>query len=78
MTVEAEQPHRITLTAPVINRAARVMFMVTGTEKSPAVKAVLEGPRDPDRYPAQIVAPEDGEVMWLIDKAAASLLANRG
>ncbi len=78
VTVDAEQPHRITLTAPVINHAARVMFMVTGAEKAAAVKAVLEGPRDPDRYPAQIVAPADGDLMWLMDKAAASLLANRG
>ncbi len=76
VTVEAEQPHRITLTAPVINHAARVMFMVTGVEKAAAVKSVLEGPRDPDRYPAQMVAPEDGEILWLMDKAAASLLAN--
>ncbi len=75
VTVDAEQPHRVTLTAPVINHAARVMFMVTGEEKAAAVKAVLEGPRDPDRYPAQIVAPEDGEVLWLMDKAAAGMLA---
>lgn len=74
VTVEAEQPHRVTLTAPVINHAARVMFIVTGAEKAAAVKAVLEGPRDPDRYPAQLVAPEDGELLWLMDRAAASLL----
>jgi 6-phosphogluconolactonase len=75
VTVEAEQPNRVTLTAPVINHAARVMFMVTGAEKAAAVKAVLEGPRDPERYPAQLVAPVDGEVLWLIDKPAASMLA---
>jgi 6-phosphogluconolactonase len=78
VTVEAEQRHRVTLTAPVINHAARVMFMVTGAEKAAAVKAVLEGPRDPDRYPAQLVAPEDGELLWLMDRAAASLLAKSG
>ncbi|HUY19763.1 MAG TPA: 6-phosphogluconolactonase [Candidatus Binataceae bacterium] len=78
VTVEAEQAHRVTLTAPVINHAARVLFMVTGAEKAAAVKAVLEGPRDPDRYPAQLVAPEDGELLWLMDRAAASLLAKSG
>jgi 6-phosphogluconolactonase len=78
VTVEAEQPHRVTLTAPAINHAARVMFMVTGAEKASAVKAVLEGPRDPDQYPAQIVAPEDGELLWLMDRAAASLLTKSG
>ena len=41
------------------------------------MKDVLEGPRDPDKYPAQIVAPSSGEVIWLLDKAAASLLSSR-
>ncbi|HTW87520.1 MAG TPA: 6-phosphogluconolactonase [Candidatus Binataceae bacterium] len=74
VTVTAEQSHRLTLTAPVINHATRVMFMVTGAEKAAAVKEVLEGPRDSDRYPAQLVAPENGEILWLMDRAAASLL----
>jgi 6-phosphogluconolactonase len=41
------------------------------------VKDVLEGPRDPDKIPAQIVDPHDGEVTWILDKAAASLLSRR-
>jgi len=53
------------------------MFLVAGQGKAAAVKDVLEGPRDPDKFPAQIVAPHGGEVIWLLDKAAASLLSPR-
>lgn len=72
--VDAEPSRRLTLTLPVINQAARVMFMVAGEGKAQAVKAALQGPRDPERFPAQLVAPAHGEVMWVLDKAAARLL----
>ena len=75
--VDAAPRKRLTLTPPVINNAQRVMFLVAGQGKAAAVKDVLEGPRDPDRFPAQIVAPHDGEVIWMLDTAAASLLSRR-
>src|SRR5258708_6394583 len=75
--VDAEPRDRLSITPPVINNALRVMFLVAGQGKAAAVKDVLEGPRDPDRFPAQIVAPHNGEVIWLLDKAAASLLSPR-
>jgi 6-phosphogluconolactonase len=74
--VDAPQRHRVTITPPVINNSARVMFLVQGEGKAAAVKSALEGPRDPDRFPAQIVDPPNGEVIWLLDRAAASLLSN--
>lgn len=59
---------RITLTLPVINRAACILFMVSGSGKSEVVHSILE---DPDsagqRYPAARVNPE-GRVVWLIDE----------
>jgi 6-phosphogluconolactonase len=73
--VDAPQRHRISLTAPVFNNAARVMFLVTGDGKAQAVKNILQGPRDPDQFPAQIIAPTNGELIWLLDKAAARLLS---
>ena len=73
--VDAPEPHRVTLTAPVVNNAARVMFVVGGALKAQAVKDVLEGPRDPDRFPAQLIQPTDGELVWLLDKSAARLLS---
>jgi 6-phosphogluconolactonase len=65
---------RITFTPPVLNAAARVIFMAHGAEKAPALKAVLEGPYEPDQLPAQIVQPENGRVLWLVDPTAASML----
>jgi len=66
---------RITLTPPVLNNAARVVFMVHGAEKAPALKAVLEGPYEPEQLPAQMIHPKQGKVLWLADPTAAGMLA---
>ncbi|HKV09257.1 MAG TPA: 6-phosphogluconolactonase [Thermoanaerobaculia bacterium] len=66
--VEAHHTFRITMTPPVFNRAAELLFLVSGEEKAPAVHAVIEGERDPMRYPAQVV---EGNVVWMVDRAAA-------
>ncbi len=68
---------RITLTAPVINNAAAVAFLVAGPDKAPALAAVLDGPHDPDEYPSQRIHPSDGELYWYVDRAAASQLRAR-
>ena len=73
--VEKLQSHRVTLTAPVLNTAHEVMFLIRGRDKAEALQAVLEGSRDPMRYPAQVVRPPDGHVSWLIDAEAASELS---
>ncbi len=65
---------RITLTAPVASNAAQVIFMVTGADKAPALKAVLEGPFEPEQLPAQLLQPKDGKLLWLVDTAAGSML----
>src|SRR5258708_23157456 len=64
---------RITLTPPVLNNAARVIFMVHGAEKAPALKAVLEGPYEPDQLPAQIIKPKEGKVLWLVGATSAAM-----
>lgn len=68
---------RLTFTAPLINAARQVIFLVTGEGKAQALKAVLEGTDDPDTYPAQLVRPRDGRLTWLVDEPAASLLSDR-
>lgn len=73
--VEELNTDRITLTPPVINNAAKIIFFVTGTEKAAPLKAVLEGPYQPDRLPAQIIHPTQGKVVWMVDQAAASALS---
>jgi 6-phosphogluconolactonase len=66
---------RITLTAPAANAAANTIFMVTGSDKACALKAVLEGPHEPEQLPAQMIQPTNGSLSWLIDTAAGSLLS---
>jgi 6-phosphogluconolactonase len=64
-------PQRITLTLPVINAAAQVIFLVAGAEKAKAVKAVL---RDGALLPAALVKPETGRLRWFLDDGAAALI----
>jgi len=65
---------RITLTAPAVNNAANVIFMVTGADKAPALTAVLERFYEPDQLPAQLIQPLNGNLLWLVDSAAGSML----
>ncbi|MBD2724314.1 6-phosphogluconolactonase [Hymenobacter armeniacus] len=64
---------RITLTAPLLNQARAVAFLVYGEDKAAAVRHVLHDARDVDEFPAQLIAPT-GETHWFLDQAAASLL----
>jgi 6-phosphogluconolactonase len=66
---------RLTLTLSVLNHARQVMFLVAGGDKADALAAVLEGPPAPERYPAQSVRPTDGDLIWLVDEAAAAKLS---
>ena len=66
---------RITFTAPAVNQANLVIFLVTRADKAPALKAVLEGPYEPEQLPAQLIQPANGKLLWLVDQAAGALLA---
>lgn len=66
---------RLTLTLPVLNAAAHVVFLVSGSEKAELIRDILGQPADAAvRYPAQLVRPEHGTVAWYLDEAAAALL----
>ncbi len=67
---------RITLSAKTINAAHRVVFLIAGDKKARVLAEVMEGNYQPEEYPSQMIAPEDGELVWLLDKAAASHLSN--
>src|SRR5438874_8802045 len=77
VSVPKPPPLRLTFTPPLLNAARQVLFLVTGAEKADAVQAVLEGEYDPDEYPAQIVRPDNGEVIWMLDNAAAARLKTK-
>ena len=66
---------RITCTAPVANNSAAVLFMIAGADKAPALKAVLEGPFEPEQLPSQLIKPVNGNLFFLVDSAAGSMLS---
>ena len=72
--LQAQDMHRITLTRPIVNRAARIAFLTTGPKKSHALKEVLKGAYNPDLYPSQTIMPQAGELHWFVDEAAAAEL----
>ncbi len=72
--VEKFKTHRITFTLPVLNAARNVAFLVSGTDKADALKEILESDAPGEKYPAKLVKPADGKLLWLVDRAAASKL----
>jgi 6-phosphogluconolactonase len=71
--VEKLKSWRVTMTAGFINRAAVVMFMVSGADKAQRVAQVLEGPRDERNLPSQMIQPVAGRLIWLLDSGAAGM-----
>lgn len=65
---------RITMTPPIINAAHFIMFLVAGPTKADVLAQVLQGPRDPLGYPAQLIHPLTGGVTWFVDRAASASL----
>ena len=71
-----EEPkiNRITLTLPVLNHAVQVLFLASGRAKAGAVHEIVED-GNPKQYPAGLVQPLQGSVVWMIDREASSALA---
>lgn len=69
-----EVMQRITLTPPVINQSALVVFLVSGIGKSLILREALEDAQPPQHIPARLIRPADGELLWLVDRDAAHLL----
>ena len=72
--LEETSSYRITMTAPLINEAHAVAFLVYGETKAHAVHEVIEGKRDSETYPAQLIVSEEGTVHWFLDGEAAKNL----
>ena len=72
---EPVKGYRLTLTLPVLNAAARVIFLVSGETKAEALRAALNDGASPNR-PASLIWPERG-AFWLVDRDAARRLAGR-
>ena len=63
---------RYTLTPAAINAAADVLFLVAGSSKSAALRAVLDEEGPVETAPARVVRPAHGRLRWLVDRAAAA------
>ena len=74
--LEPQEMYRITLTAPLLNRARKNVVIVFGSTKAAALKEVIEGENDFEKYPSQLLKPsEGGELLWFVDEAAAEKLS---
>lgn len=65
---------RLTLTFPVLNAAAKLIFLVSGAEKAEIARQVLRPSVTAIQFPAQQIQPAHGAVSWYLDEAAARLL----
>ncbi len=66
---ESGQP-RVTFTMELINRAERVVFLVTGADKTEKVRLITGGKQNAKLFPSTYVNPSSGQLYWLFDQAA--------
>ena len=70
-----DPPNRLTMTFAAINRASVILFLVAGAAKAGAVRAILDPKTEAERQlPASLVEPEEGRLIWFLDRAAAAEL----
>lgn len=72
--IEEVKMNRITLTAPIINQAAHVAFLIFGAGKAEAIQSAMSAELDIDQYPAQLIQPDHGTLHWFLDQDAAALV----
>lgn len=70
--VEEQKMYRITMTEPVLNQAHNIIFLVTGKSKAEVLHTIFNSPFQPEKYPAQLIKPVDGNLYWYMDEAAAA------
>lgn len=76
--IDEVKMNRITFTAPLINNAHHIAFLVYGEGKAEAVKHILEDAKNIPEYPAQlIVETSNGDLQWFMDEGAAGKLEKK-
>ena len=65
---------RLTLTLNAINAARMVVVLVQGGSKAARLKAVFLDEKGPWNMPIQAINPQDGKLIWLLDREAGSQL----
>jgi 6-phosphogluconolactonase len=76
--VEKLNAWRITFTSELINAASHIIFLVSGPDKAETLYQVLQGEYDPEQFPAQLINPEQGTLLWLVDAESAANLRRDG
>jgi len=72
--VPQKETWRVTLTSPVINQGRKVVFLIGGTDKAEVLSSVLGKTYDPETWPSQVIQPKSGQLLMLLDMAAAAEL----
>jgi 6-phosphogluconolactonase len=72
--VPQKETWRVTLTSPVINQGRKVVFLIGGTDKAEVLSSVLGKAYDPETWPSQVIQPKSGQLLMLLDQAAAAKL----
>jgi len=75
--LDDQKVYRITMTAPLINLAHHIAYLVYGQGKAEAVHHVIEDKTNIEEYPAQLIKPSDGDLQWFMDESAAAQLKNK-
>ena len=70
--VEEQKMYRVTMTEPLINQAHNIIFLVTGKAKAEVLHTIFNSPYQPEKYPAQLIKPVNGNLYWFVDEAAAA------
>ncbi|MGV9002793.1 6-phosphogluconolactonase [Flavobacterium sp.] len=71
--VKEQNQYRISMSAPLINQAKQIAFLVYGKDKATAAYEVLKGSTNKNQFPAQLIKPVHGKMHWFLDEQAASL-----
>ncbi len=66
---------RVSINGKVINKAKEVVFLVTGESKQEKVTEIMNKTGNHRDYPASLVVPESGNLIWFLDQSAAKGIA---
>ena len=67
--LKPQEMFRITLTAPIINKAEHILVVAFGESKKHALNEVLNGEYNPELYPLQLIRPKEGFMFFTDEKA---------
>ena len=72
--ITGQDTWRITMMPRLINAAKKILVLVSGQSKAESLYQVINGPYLPQQFPAQLIRPTNGELVWMVDQEAGSLL----